>query len=123
MTQRIQEPDEIARLWSVYKTEQALDARERLILHYAPLVKFVAGRVGASLPASVDQADLVSYGVLGLIESIERFDMGREETLARRAGSIHGWGLLPELAEVVDVRPVVATDWRRGRNSGCILGP
>jgi RNA polymerase sigma factor FliA len=77
MTQRIQEPDEIARLWSVFKADGSLDARERLILHYAPLVKFVAGRVGASLPASVDQADLVSYGVLGMIEAIERFDLGR----------------------------------------------
>jgi RNA polymerase sigma factor for flagellar operon FliA len=70
--------DEIQRLWSVYKADESLDARERLILHYAPLVKFVAGRVGASLPASVDRADLISYGVLGLIDAIGRFDLDRD---------------------------------------------
>lgn len=70
--------DEIARLWAEYKDTGSADARERLILQYAPLVKFVAGRVGAGLPPSVDHNDLVSYGVLGLIECIERFDPGRD---------------------------------------------
>jgi RNA polymerase sigma factor FliA len=70
--------DEVADLWARYRAEGADDARERLILNYAPLVKFVAGRVGASLPPSVDHNDLTSYGVLGLIESIERFDPGRD---------------------------------------------
>ena len=69
---------EIARLWRVYKEDGSSDARERLIIHYSPLVKFVAGRVGAGLPASVDQGDLVSYGFLGLIGAVERFDLGRE---------------------------------------------
>jgi RNA polymerase sigma factor for flagellar operon FliA len=70
--------NEIARLWVSFKTDASADARERLILHYSPLVKFVAGRVGAGLPPSVEQADLVSYGVLGLIEAVERFDLDRE---------------------------------------------
>lgn len=52
--------------------------RDRLILTYAPLVKFVAGRLGASLPSHVDEQDLVSYGLLGLIGAIERFDPDRE---------------------------------------------
>lgn len=64
-------------IWAAFR-KGSTEARERLILNYAPLVKFVAGRVGASLPPSVDHNDLVSYGVLGLIESIERFDAGRE---------------------------------------------
>jgi RNA polymerase sigma factor for flagellar operon FliA len=68
---------ELERLWLEYKDRGSLDARERLILNYSPLVKFVAGRVGSGLPPSVEQADLVSYGVLGLIESVERFDLGR----------------------------------------------
>jgi len=70
--------DEIGRLWLAYKNDADSDARERLILHYSPLVKFVAGRVGAGLPPSVEQADLVSYGFLGLIEAAERFDLGRD---------------------------------------------
>jgi len=69
---------EIARLWRVFKHEGSLDARERLIIHYSPLVKFVAGRVGAGLPPSVEQADLVSYGILGLMDAIEKFDLERE---------------------------------------------
>src|SRR5262249_16178943 len=67
--------------------------RDRLILTYAPLVKFVAGRLGATLPSHVDEQDLVSYGLLGLIGDIERFDPGREikfETyaIARIKGAI-----------------------------------
>jgi RNA polymerase sigma factor FliA len=52
-------------------------ARDRLIVHYSPLVKFVAGRVGAGLPNSVDPGDLVSAGVFGLIDAVERFDVSR----------------------------------------------
>src|SRR5439155_16528014 len=61
-----------------YRDSKDPDARERLILNYASLVKFVAGRVRASLPPSVDHADLVSYGMLGLIDAIERFDDSRD---------------------------------------------
>ena len=52
-------------------------ARDRIIVHYSPLVKFVAGRVGAGLPNSVDSGDLVSAGVFGLIDAVERFDPAR----------------------------------------------
>jgi RNA polymerase sigma factor for flagellar operon FliA len=52
-------------------------ARDRLIVHYSPLVKFVAGRVGAGLPSSVDNGDLISAGIFGLIDAVERFDSSR----------------------------------------------
>lgn len=61
-------------LWLSYKDDGDTQAREQLILHYAPLVKYVAGRVGVGLPSSVDPADLVSNGMFGLIDAIERFD-------------------------------------------------
>jgi RNA polymerase sigma factor for flagellar operon FliA len=68
----------VAALWRDYKDEGgAADARERLILHYSPLVKFVAGRVAAGLPQNIEQADLVSYGIFGLIDAIDKFDPGR----------------------------------------------
>jgi RNA polymerase sigma factor for flagellar operon FliA len=51
--------------------------RENLVLHYAPLVKVVAGRVGAGLPPHVDQVDLISYGLTGLLEAIARYDPER----------------------------------------------
>src|SRR5213592_2156952 len=56
--------------------DQAL--RDRLILTYAPLVKYVAGRLGSGLPAHIDEGDLVSYGLLGLIGAIERYDPARD---------------------------------------------
>jgi len=64
-------------LWERFKAHGDPVVRERLILHYAPLVKYVAGRVGVGLPANVDQGDLVSYGVFGLIDAIEKFDLER----------------------------------------------
>jgi RNA polymerase sigma factor for flagellar operon FliA len=69
--------DPVAELWGDYKEHDAPDARERLILHYATLVKFVAGRVASGLPPNVDQADLVSYGIFGLIDAIEKFDLSQ----------------------------------------------
>ena len=69
--------DELARLWDGFKGARSPEARERLILHYAPLVKYVASRVAVGLPASVDQADLVSYGMFGLIDALEKFEPGR----------------------------------------------
>jgi RNA polymerase sigma factor FliA len=64
-------------LWSQYKGEGSARDREQLLLHFAPLVKYVASRVGTGLPASVEQADLVSYGMFGLIDALERFDLAR----------------------------------------------
>jgi RNA polymerase sigma factor FliA len=64
-------------LWSKFKETGDLDARERLILNYSPLVKYVAGRVSSTLPQTVDTADLISYGLFGLIDAIEKFDPGR----------------------------------------------
>ncbi|HEX9992205.1 MAG TPA: RNA polymerase sigma factor WhiG [Acidimicrobiales bacterium] len=67
----------IERLWSAYKDAARPDLRDQLILHYSPLVKYVAGRVAVGLPQSVEQADLVSYGIFGLIDAIDKFDPAR----------------------------------------------
>lgn len=67
----------VAELWTEYKSTGTKDARERLILHYSPLVKFVAGRVAAGLPQNIEQSDLVSYGIFGLIDAIDKFDPER----------------------------------------------
>jgi RNA polymerase sigma factor for flagellar operon FliA len=80
-------------LWAEFKRTADKGIRDRLILTYAPLVKYVAGRLGSGLPAHVDEGDLVSYGLLGLIGAIERFDPDRDikfETYAisRIKGSI-----------------------------------
>jgi RNA polymerase sigma factor FliA len=67
----------IAELWREFKGTADQRLRERLILHYSPLVKYVAGRVGVGLPPNIEQADLVSYGIFGLIDAIEKFDISR----------------------------------------------
>jgi RNA polymerase sigma factor for flagellar operon FliA len=80
-------------LWREFRRTRDQKLRDRLILTYAPLVKYVAGRLGSGLPSHVDDDDLVSYGLLGLIGAIERYDPGRDikfETyaIARIKGSI-----------------------------------
>jgi RNA polymerase sigma factor FliA len=68
---------ELQDLWRRYKGEGDASARERLVVAYSPMVKFVAGRLGAGLPSHVDDADLISYGLMGLIGAIERFEPER----------------------------------------------
>jgi RNA polymerase sigma factor FliA len=68
---------QLEELWIEFKDGGDSAVRERLILHYAPLVKYVAGRVGVGLPPNIEQADLVSYGIFGLIDAIEKFDLSR----------------------------------------------
>ncbi|MFT4657112.1 MAG: RNA polymerase sigma factor for flagellar operon FliA [Ilumatobacter sp.] len=63
--------------WNRWLKRKDSAARDHLIVHYAPLVKFVAGRIGAGLPSNVDSGDLVGSGVFGLIDAIERFDPER----------------------------------------------
>ncbi len=67
----------VAALWAEYKTTGDAELRNQLVLQYSPLVKYVAGRVRSGLPASVESADLVSEGVIGLMDAIEKFDHSR----------------------------------------------
>lgn len=64
----------VAEAWTAWVAARDLAAREWLLVHYASLIKYVAGRVGAGLPKRVDTNDLVSAGMFGLIDAIERFD-------------------------------------------------
>ena len=71
--------EDTSSLWRDFRDDpKDKRTRDRLILTYAPLVKYVAGRLGSGLPAHVDEGDLVSYGLLGLIGAIERFDPSRD---------------------------------------------
>ncbi len=84
---------ELETLWATFKKDGLIDLRDQLVLHYAPLVRFVASRVAVGLPNSVDQNDLVSYGTFGLMDAIEKFDLERNikfETyaIARIKGAI-----------------------------------
>jgi len=69
---------ELRELWRRYKRDGDEQARDGLVVAYAPLVKFIAGRMAAGLPAHVDEGDLVSYGLIGLISAIERYEPQRQ---------------------------------------------
>ena len=50
------------------------EERDAAIQQYGPLVKFVVGRLSIGLPAVLEYEDLISYGTIGLIEALDRFD-------------------------------------------------
>ncbi len=69
---------DLSTLWEMFEATHDEHAREQLILNYSPLVKFVAGRIATNLPNTVENSDLISYGMFGLIDAIEKFDPARE---------------------------------------------
>ena len=66
------------KLWADYAKNPTREQREKIILEYAPLVKVVAGRLSMSLGSNVEYDDLVSYGIFGLIDAIDKFDACKE---------------------------------------------
>ncbi len=79
--------------WTSFKLDGDRLAKDKLIVHYSPLVKYVASRVAVGLPQNIDQADLVSYGMFGLMDALDKFDTSRNikfETyaIARIKGAI-----------------------------------
>lgn len=66
------------KLWDQYGREKTPEIREKIILEYAPLVKLVAGRLSMYLGYNVEYEDLVSYGIFGLIDAIDKFDYTKE---------------------------------------------
>lgn len=68
---------ELDAVWASFTNDQDPAARDQLIVAYSPLVKYVAGRVSSGLPQCVDLADLVSYGILGLMDAVDKFNPSR----------------------------------------------
>lgn len=68
----------IEKVWVKYKKTGSEELKDKIILNYSPLVKYVAGQISARLPQVVDFADLVSYGMLGLMDAIEKFDLEKK---------------------------------------------
>ena len=63
------------KLWDAYRQKKTQEIREQLIIEYAQLVKLVAGRLSMYLGHNVEYDDLVSYGIFGLIDAIDKFDL------------------------------------------------
>lgn len=81
------------KIWEEYQKNPSPELREKIIIEYAPLVRIVAGRLSMYLGYNVEYEDLVSYGIFGLIDAIDKFDLGKDvkfETYAslRIRGSI-----------------------------------
>src|SRR6185436_20491374 len=65
------------RLWNSFIASHEPRLREQIIVQYAPLVKYVVGRLAINLPTVIDSDDVISYGTIGLIDAVERFDPSR----------------------------------------------
>lgn len=64
-------------LWKQYHETKDSTIREALILEYAHLIKFIAGRLNIYFGSNVEYDDLVGFGVFGLIDAIDKFDMNK----------------------------------------------
>lgn len=103
---------DVDELWSRFKDFRDQGARDQLILAYSPLVKYVAGRMGSGLPAHIEEGDLISYGLLGLIGAIERFDPGRNIKFETYAISRIKGSIIDEL-RALDWVPRSVRSWAR----------
>ncbi|MCJ7725863.1 MAG: FliA/WhiG family RNA polymerase sigma factor [Acidimicrobiia bacterium] len=116
MTDPTRAPDpaaaDIAEYWQRFKERGDPTARDSLILHFSPLVKFVAGRVGVGLPRNVEQSDLISYGMFGLIDAIDKFDLDRNIKFETYAVSRIKGAILDEL-RALDWVPRSVRAWAR----------
>ena len=70
-------PDEERELWRRFKESGDGSAREQLIVEYMRVVKYVAGRMAIHIPSSIELDDLIGWGVLGLMDAVEKFDPGQ----------------------------------------------
>lgn len=80
------ESDALAQAWNDYKADGDQDARNLLILHYMPLLRAIASKVSAQLPKMIDRDDLISYGLFGLMDAIDKYDPERKVKFETYAG-------------------------------------
>jgi RNA polymerase sigma factor for flagellar operon FliA len=84
-------------LWKEYKESNSKVAKDKILVEYAHIVKYVAGRIAVNLPASVDREDLMSTGILGLIKAVETFEPERGIKFETYAGHKVRGAILDEL--------------------------
>ncbi len=99
-TVAIETDSDLEVVWARFKTTEQQQDRDELIVYYAPLVKYVASRIAAGLPQTVDQADLISYGMFGLIDAIAKFDPERGFKFETYAVSRIKGAILDELRSI-----------------------
>src|SRR3989338_7408826 len=89
-----------AKLWRKYKRNKTKALREEIVRKYLYLVKYVAGRVAIGLPSNVEFNDLVSYGLLGLFDAIEKYDVNQGNKFETYAVSRIRGAIMDELRKL-----------------------
>lgn len=87
----------IDNVWKEYKETQSKVAKDKLLLEYANLVKYIAQRIAVNLPSSVERDDLISAGILGLVKAVETFEPERGFKFETYAGHKIRGAILDEL--------------------------
>jgi RNA polymerase sigma factor for flagellar operon FliA len=87
----------IDNVWKEYKGTQSKVAKDKLLLEYANLVKYIAQRIAVNLPSSVERDDLISAGILGLVKAVETFEPERGFKFETYAGHKIRGAILDEL--------------------------
>jgi RNA polymerase sigma factor for flagellar operon FliA len=87
----------VEELWAAYLADRRRSLRDRLVVHYTPLLRSVAHRLASALPSHVEVADLVQCGVFGLIDAVERFDPERSPRFESYAAPRIRGAILDEL--------------------------
>jgi RNA polymerase sigma factor FliA len=84
-------------LWREYKETSSKVAKDKLLVEYAHIVKYITQRLAVNLPASVDRDDLMSAGIMGLIKAVETFEPERGFKFETFAGHKIRGAILDEL--------------------------
>ncbi len=70
--------DDEKELWINYKKTGSLEIREKLTLQYIPLVKYIVNKIIKTLPKNIEYEDMVEYGIIGLLDAVEKFDITKD---------------------------------------------
>lgn len=90
-------PHEAEALWRSWKTSKDVKARDRLVMSYAPMVRYLASRKARAIPSHYDLDDLISCGLMALVSAVDRFDPAKGATFEQFAWTRVGGAIVDEL--------------------------
>jgi len=91
---------EDVKMWKDYKRTRSDLLRDTIVKRYLYLVKYVAGRIAIGLPPNIEFGDLVSYGILGLFDAIEKYDVSQGNKFETYAVSRIRGSIMDELRKL-----------------------
>ncbi|NQU08982.1 MAG: FliA/WhiG family RNA polymerase sigma factor [Candidatus Abyssubacteria bacterium] len=78
---------DLAGLWKEHKEQGSAEAKNKIIVHYLGLVRIIAGRMAMNSPPQVEKDDLIGWGVLGLLDAVDKFDPGQRASFETYAST------------------------------------